>query len=321
MFFKVTNETNSTVVSSGSASSLEDWKQKSGYYGPDGLTSAFVDDFVWYEIPDYIFDDVLGGTTAGGSGGTGAYGLRTFDGTTAGTDAGTGPAVFGATASQIADGIFDAFNIDDENTDVTSIPALVPSNLGVVLADDGVFNRIAQGSDIIDPRLTDNFSLGQLQEVKELEAKNDFEGDDGLGRTQDISFELDNGSQQVATFNSARKTIIDLVAVKNYKDLNLSIIPTTSVESVNATKIKVIDDAGTILSLSPAEFDRMLYAFLRIFYEKYTTVVDMTNTIKSPIGTTVIQQKQFLNNKTNVALKVSAASSFVSESLSTSGGK
>ena len=319
MFLKVTNEDNSTIVASSTRpSSLEEWKNQSGYYDAFGATASNVDEFVWYEMPDYTFDYVAGSTY--GAGAT-AQTLASWDGTTNGQSAMTGSVVFGSTAFGLAGGIFNNLNIESEDVDVVSIAGEVPSNLSVLLNDHAAETRLSQSSQLVDPRLSPDISVSQLQEVKELEAKNDFEGDDGLGKTQDISFELDDGNQQVATFNSARNTIIDLIAVKNYKDLNLSIIPTTSVESVNATKIQVIDTAGTILSLSSAEFDRMMYAFLRIFYEKYTTVVDMTNTVKNPTGSTEVQQKSFLNNKTNVSFSTSAGTSFVSASLSTSGGK
>ena len=176
---------------------------------------------------------------------------------------------------------------------------------------------------VLDPRYHPDLDITVLQKIKETEADNDFEID-GLGDTKLVTFELDSGLLETVEFDTRKNTIIDLQMLKSYKELNQAVITAGSQTSVSNTNIQVIDATGAIFSLTPSEFDRMLYGILQVYYSEYVGRTVMKNLIHNPTGSNDIEKKQYLNDKTKVSFTASATSlvaQIYTGAASTSAGK
>nr|MBC8442866.1 hypothetical protein [Pseudomonadota bacterium] len=269
MFFLIHHN---KIINSAESSSLLQFKTE--YPIPNGSIAS---DYEYIEIPTNIFHGLTGYVSSDGT--TGTMG-----------ETGTGVDISGITYSEsfirgdreermrvlgvdmtnpllLNDGVF-AFS--DDAVDVATIE--------FEIQDDKDLTSIS-----LDPRLSSNITLTDLQTIKELESENNFLNE-GLGTTASISFEKDDGSSQVLVFDSRRDTIIDLLTIKQYSDLNLSIVDTGDQTSVSVTGLQIIDTSGTVTSLSPTEFDKCLYALLSSFYENYLGRTDMKNIIQNPVG-------------------------------------
>jgi hypothetical protein len=181
------------------------------------------------------------------------------------------------------------------------------------LFNDEVESEFIQESNIatgvvLDPRYHPDLDITVLQKIKVLEADNDFELD-GLGETKLITFELDSGLLETVEFDTRKNTIIDLQMLKSYKELNQAVITAGSQTSVSITNIQVIDATGSIFSLTPSEFDRMLYGVLQVYYSEYVGRTVMKNLVFNPTGLNDIEKKQYLNDNTKVSFSVAGTSS------------
>jgi hypothetical protein len=293
MYFLInTNDNISRVLVKGESTSLSAFKLNN----PEGPTSEGTYEYV--EIPTEVYTSLRGSTG----------GLFSIDGTTGGLGGPTA-SVGGATSSYLYDDL-SSLNMQEPSTDIALTLGQLPSDFATTALNLGVYNshkNIAKSE--IDPRLHPDITLAQTQTIKELESENSFL-DEGLGATASISFEKDDGASQSLVFDNRRDTILDLLTIKQYSDLNLSIVNQSSQTSVVVTGIKIIDNEGTITSLSPTEFDKCLHAVLAEFYENYIARTDMKNIVKNPVGTTDAEKIAYLQDSTNLAFSVSLNSSF-----------
>lgn len=293
MYFLInTNDNISRVLVKGESTSLSAFKLNN----PEGPTSEGTYEYV--EIPTEVYTSLRGSTG----------GLFSIDGTTGGLGGPTA-SVGGATASYLYDDL-SSLNMQEPSTDIALTLGQLPSDFATTALNLGVYNshkNIAKSE--IDPRLHPDITLAQVQTVKETESENSFL-DEGLGATASISFEKDDGGAQSLVFDNRRDTILDLLTIKQYSDLNLSIVNQSSQTSVVVTGIKIIDNEGTITSLSPTEFDKCLHAVLAEFYENYIARTDMKNIVKNPVGATDAEKIAYLQDSTNVSFTVSSNSSF-----------
>jgi len=301
MYFLInTNNNISEVVSKADDTSLSNFKRNN----PAGGTA----DGTWeyFEIPNSVYGSLQQGITASG--------LYSIDGTTAGLYGITAPSVGAATASYLYNDT-SSLNMQEISTDVALIRGQLPSDYATTLIDIGAYDsqQNFSGKIEIDPRFHPDITLAQIQTVKETESENDFL-EEGLGATASISFERDDGSATSLVFDNRRDTILDLLLIKHYSDLNLSIINTESQTSVNVTGIKIIDSAGTITSLTPTEYDKCVHALLASFYENYLGRTDMKTIIKNPVGSTDAEKITYLRDTTNLSFSTSLLSSFTTQS-------
>ena len=300
--------TKTSVVAMGQARDMTEFKKDNALLG--GSTGEY------FEIPNHIYTRLLGSTG----------GILGVDGSTTGITYGkfgnsgfTGFGGSGNTAAAMYEGDYSYFDTLPVGSEVD--PA-VQSNYINNLADFntisgalsfGEDNENETSKEVVDIREHPNLTLSELQEIKELEAENEFI-ESGLGLTATISYEKDDGSTDNVVFDTRRKTIHDLQTIKEYKDLNLSLISSNSQNSISNTKIQMIDSAGTIHSVSSTEFDKILYSVLEVWYGSYITRTDMKNVVSNPVGVTDQSKKNWLNTTSNVSFSTSSGSSFQQES-------
>ena len=301
MYFLIkTNNNISEVVSKAEDTSLSNFKLNN----PAGATA----DGTWeyFEIPNSVYGSLQQGITASG--------LYSIDGTTAGLYGITAPSAGAATASYLYNDT-SSLNMQEISTDVALIRGQLPSDYATTALDIGVYDaqQNFSGKIEIDPRLHPDITLAQVQTVKETESENSFL-DEGLGATAAISFEMDDGSAKTLTFDNRHDTILDLMMIKQYSDLNQSIVSAGSQTSVSVTGIQLLDYTGTVTELSPTEYDKFMHSLLASFYENYLSHINMKNVIKNPVGSTDAQKISYLLDNTNVSFSTSAGSSFTSSS-------
>jgi len=295
-FLTKTNNDISEVVAKGDATTLAQFK----LMFPAGASAYGT--YEYFEIPADVYNDLQGATG----------GLLSIDGTTGGLGGITAP--MGAATGSALYNDLSSLNMQEISTDIALTHGQLPSDYASTSIEIGVYDSHQDfaGKTEIDPRTHPDISLVQVQTVKGIESENNFL-EEGLGATQAISFEKDDGSSQSLVFDNRRDTILDLLMIKHFSDLNLSIVNTGSQTSVNVTGIKIIDTEGTITSLSPTEYDKCIHALLASFYENYLSRTDMKNIIENPVGSTDVQKISYLLDPTNVSFTTSKASPFTQQ--------
>ena len=308
MFFLV-NNSNNLVINSGQAASISEFK--SMFPIPSGETAS---NFEYFEWPDDLSSDSFVLSTDGSTAGITAFGSVIGATLSAGLSANNDiPNLVQGEMSaylEFVSGITNPASLSISGDELFLTPSV---DINQKRDEQEKLDEVHEEGFQVDPRLNPDILLSDLQVVKDREADNSFL-EDGLGATASVQFELDDGSDDTLVFDSRKKTVLDLIAIKNYSDLNQSLIDQSTQTAVSVTGIQTIDDEGTIKQLSPTEFDRMLYSLLQVFYENYTARVDMKNEIQNPTGSTDAEKITFLNNATNISFSTSLGSSFVSVS-------
>ena len=312
MFFLISND---RILFRGEAASLDDFKRShpipaglSGTLG--GMTAGSIPTSItneYIEIPT----DILGGLT----------GYTSVDGSTSGMSAAfTAVDISGITYSEsfIRGDVSERFEVLGIGTDnpLSSNDQLFSFSNSGVEAAAGSFELLEKRTSNtveLDPRLSPNMTLANLQIVKGRESENDFL-EEGLGATQAISFEMDDGSAKTLTFDNRRETILDLLMIKHYSDLNQTIVNSSTQTSVSVTGIQLLDYTGTVTKLSPVEYDKFIHSLLSSFYENYLSHINTKSVIENPVGATDAEKKTYILSKTNVSFATSLVSTFATVS-------
>tara|TARA_Y100000593_G_scaffold92956_1_gene186168 strand:+ start:742 stop:1782 length:1041 start_codon:yes stop_codon:yes gene_type:complete len=168
-----------------------------------------------------------------------------------------------------------------------------------------------------DPRTFTNMSASDAQLIERNVINSAYK--DKLSTFKKFTFLRDDNTKTEAIFKSDFSTIKELFAIRNYVDLNKTVIDTDDPSSVSYTKISVLDANGDVYNLSEIEFKRMFYVILESFYQSYLNKVsDLEIILKVPDSYSNAEKLDYLRGRTSTSDGTSRSSSSSSSSSDSS---
>lgn len=142
----------------------------------------------------------------------------------------------------------------------------------------------------LDPRYADDIPIEILKQIEKQVAEQSYKTK--LEDISSISFQRDDGSTTIANFKTDYQTIRELLGVKKYVELNLSVIDQDDPTSVSNSNIAINDSDGVAYSLSFTEFKRMVLSVLELVVETHNEKNEALSEILTLPATYNIKEKR-----------------------------
>ena len=166
-------------------------------------------------------------------------------------------------------------------------------NKSKIQIERSLYKQSTTLSSNLDPRYADDIPVEILQQIEKQIAEESFKTK--LEDISSISFQRDDGSTTIANFKTDYQTIRELLGVKKYVELNLSIIDQDDPASVSNSKVAINDSDGVTYSLSFTEFKRMVLSVLELVVETHNEKNEALSKILTlPASYNIKEKKDYL---------------------------